>query len=81
MDFRKPTGKRIERTKGASRLYALETRRGKAIRSAAEELQRVLGLASFWGEAMPEALLGILESYDRKLATLVAETFLERQDK
>lgn len=78
-EYRKPMGGYIG--SDAKKLYQLEEKRNDAINAAAEELQKVLGLEDYWREAVPEALLSILTSYDKKAATLACEAFLAMQPK
>jgi hypothetical protein len=74
--YRYPVNPFIGQQRETKRLYALEEKRNRAIRAAAEELQKVLELGDFWREALPEALLSVLESYDRRAAYLAAKAYI-----
>lgn len=76
--YRQPTGQFIGRDDKTERLYRREQVRDAAIKSAGEELQRILGLEHFWQEALPEALLSVLEHWDRSAAYLAAYTYLAK---
>lgn len=76
--YRTPEARFIPRTKKTAELYRLEQVRNEAIMAAAVELQKVLGLEDRFREAVPEALLNILESYDRKASYIAAATFIKR---
>jgi hypothetical protein len=65
----------------APKLYRLEETRDKAIQAAAKELQRYLMRlhgreVSYWGEAMPGALLNILNSFVDDAAINAAMAYL-----
>ena len=78
IDYRTPIGAFISKQKQTERLYRLEEKRNVTIKEATEELQKVLGFTDFWREALPEALLSILENYDRKASYLAAKVYLEK---
>lgn len=73
----------MPRREEARKLYELEEARDAAIKAAAKELQHFIAQrdgrdVSFWGEAMPEALLNILDSFVRDASINAAIAFLTR---
>lgn len=78
-EYRRPEGPYLYRTEATEFLYAAERMRDDAFEGAAKALQEVLELDEFWYEALPEALLSMLEAWDRNAATLAAEVYLEKQ--
>jgi hypothetical protein len=78
--YRKPTGIYIPRNEDTERLYELERKRNDAFQAAAEELQKVCSFEHFWQEAVPEAMLNILEGWDHNAAILGAIAYLEKQN-
>lgn len=79
-EYRKPTGTWIGRSEATERLYDLESKRDKAFKAATKELQEVMQWDHFWYEAVPEALLSMLEGWDHNAAQLGARTYLEKQN-
>jgi len=78
--YKKPTGPYVTRSAGTEGLYKAEAIRDAAIQSAAEELKKILDLDHFWQEAVPEALLSVLEGWDQNAARLAAIAYLEKQN-
>lgn len=77
-NYRKPTAQYIG--DGAQKLYNLETRRNEIIKACAKEQGNILGFseAEFWTHSMPEALLSVLDSFDKRAALLAAQAYVER---
>ena len=80
-EYRRPTGPYIDRCDVTEKLYDLETKRNDTFNAATKELQKVLGLEHFWQEAVPEALLSMLEGWDHNAAQLGAQAYLEKQNR
>lgn len=80
-NYVKPEGPYIPSTE--RKLYRLEEKRNDAIHEAAVELGNVLGHdeRQFWTRTVPEALLSVLQNFDRTAARLAAEAFLEKMRK
>lgn len=60
------------------KLYGLEENRDAIILETAHELQRILELKDYWSEAMPEALLSVLESFDVRIGMAAARAFIAK---
>lgn len=75
----KPLGTWIGYDAHTHHLYTLEAACHPPIEAAAKELAVVLGHdpAEYWTCSLPEALLSILNSYDREAAKLAAQSYLE----
>ena len=76
-----PEGNRIDRSYSTEKLYKLEDDRADAIGDTAKELGHVLGHSKdqYWSHTMPEALLSILDSYERVAAEAAAMALLTKR--
>ena len=79
--YRKPTGPYLNRCEATEELYRVERIRDESIDSAAKQIQEICGFTHFWQEAVPEALLSVLEAWDQKAAQLAAVAYLEKQNR
>lgn len=77
LELKKPVGPYIS-SASAKKLYQLEEQRDQYIEACAEELMKVLNLSNMWDEAIPEALLAVLESHGKAQAVAAASAFLEK---
>ena len=78
-EYRKPFNPFVGRgSKQTELLYKLEEERDNALRAAAVQLGKVLGLTDFWKEMLPEAIFSLLDHWDREAGKIAATAFLER---
>ena len=77
-----PVGQWIGEGPESAKLYELERFRNDYINRAAKELAKLLGHTpnDYWYKTMPEALLSILDSFDRQAALLAAEAFITKEE-
>lgn len=74
----KPIGPNIGA--GAEKLYKLEERRTAIIKLCVEEQMKVMDIPKeeYWTRGVPEALLSVLEAWERVAAARAAQKFLEQ---